>query len=161
MKCISCEEEMEEDQEMYLSNGDVICYGCYEYDEAHASTVMIYNHPDYENGQSQRVGEHINDTEGEFREEHHYSGWRGYTEVVSDTWTEVHQDAILMGHSHNDDIREFDKRFKMLLETHAIPFAVCLSPTSNCCSTAVGFMVPNDFVPFVERVIRTLKCKYG
>lgn len=165
MKCISCDEEIDENQSRYIEGEGDICDSCLENDEQYASHITFYNAEemdgyDYnrEGGEMCLVGEYVNHTRGEFKEEYvRLDGWRGYSVVKSDNWTAIHEDVDLMGSDDSKNLAEFSVQFKTAMNRLNIPYAIAICGTSNCCSTNKDFFVKNEDVDKVKVLVENLK----
>lgn len=166
--CIDCGEEVEENEEYFTSEGESLCWGCYEYDEMHADTLVVFGEDIgdaidvTDNGEYKyRIGTHVNDTQGEFYQ--HYvrlDGWRGYTELKSDDWTVIHEDQALAYSKDEQDLKQFHDDFKQMLQDLDIPYAIAYCATSNLFCMNVDFYVKNDDVDQVNKIIQKLKKLY-
>jgi len=175
--CISCEEKAKDIAKEYgedriedgfhLEKG-WICFPCYEQDESYANTVIFFNTngcydsiEGKEGGTVCRVGEYIDETNGEFRFKYHKTdGWRGYYEPESDEWTNIHSDCILSYSKDSHDLKEFDIEISEIIEQLGIPYAKVFSKTSNVFSTGYDLFVKNGDETLIEEKIEELKEKY-
>jgi len=162
MKCEVCEEEIEEED---LAQYDPpLCYDCLDMDRQYGATVKIFNADDMYDGYEGEdgsivccVGEYINETNDEFKMKYvHTDAWRGYVDITSDDWTEVHDDVILSFSQDAMDLEEFYDEFREIMDAQLIPYAVAFCPTSNVFSVNMSFFTKNEFEAEVNEIIERL-----
>ena len=104
---------------------------------------------------------YTDDTEGDFNVSWHDSGgWRGYYEVTSKKWKNVHTDTALSMSEDEQELKEFDDKLQATLREKSIPFARVFSRTSNVFSTSYDFFVKRDDIPAVKGIVKTLAEKH-
>ena len=156
-KCCECEEVVDPEGDFGWSTvkEDYLCWGCYESDQNHASTVQIVD-----DGAVLKyyIGDHIRmDEFGDDmfrtnitinREYIHSSGWRGHYETTIEGWTDVMTGWTTGG--WGDPIADrkaiFNQWVERLLTGEVtyddIPIAIVADPTSNVFSMGISVLTP-------------------
>jgi len=91
---------------------------------------------------------------------HKTDAWRGYYDVESKKWKQIHSDTAL---AYSEDAKELEKFNDDLLKqanAAGIPIARAVSPTSNVFSASVDYFVPNEHAAKVEAMAKNLAKKY-
>jgi hypothetical protein len=132
---------------------DDIAQGVLDDDYAEPEATVFYDDSD----EPHVIGEFTDDTEGDFDAKWHDSGgWRGYYEVSSKKWKNVHTDTALSYSADESELKTFDDKLQAELKNKSIPFARVFSRTSNVFSTSYDFFVKRDDVPKVTGLIKSL-----
>jgi hypothetical protein len=154
--CISCEEEINENEDMLSKDGDPICERCY-YEEPIA-TVYYSDEGDYPH----IIGYYRDDTDGDFSVEYHrIDGWRGYYEVVpSDDWANVRHDCALAHSQDEQNLKSFDDALREALTSMEISYARVFTVTSNAFSTGYDFFVESKHEAKVKEIVEVLEDIY-
>lgn len=151
-KCVSCDQEFNEEEVCHADNGDPVCETCYNEADAIATAFKNGNEKDPE-----QITEYHNDTI--FKIGYHKSdAWRGYYEVVSSPgYTNVHDDNILSYSEDSMDLQEFDKKVKEFCASHGIEFYVVICLSSNVFSSGYDLFVEDKRAKEVIEFIKGLK----
>jgi len=151
----------EEAEEKAQGDADAVV----EYDgEEPCATVYYYNYSnapmdesDEENQYPHIIGNYKDDTGGDFDVEWHSTdAWRGYYEVTSKGWVNVHSDCILSMSEDAGDLEDFDKKLTEKLNEIKIGYAKVFSRTSNVFSSGYDFFVQKEDVTKVKGIVNTL-----
>jgi hypothetical protein len=152
VRCISCEEMVDEDMASYSEKVDgFVCEGCLEHDEQYANTVIIHHKDEYdgyvnEDGNSVcRVGEYIDETNGEFEFDYvRTDAWRGYYVAKSKQWINIHSDCILVGSGDSRELENFDEKIRNVLDKLELPYARVFSMSSNVFSQGYDLFIRKE-----------------
>jgi hypothetical protein len=163
LRCVGCEEWLEADDGdyTYAKSGDVVCHGCEESDLSSASTVVIFDPQKFEDEPRQILVSNYYTVDREYFEEvtdleisrewKSSSGYRGHYETkvtgfveVLDGWTTGWIDeTVTRKQRFNEwiEVLSTDPEARMQLPCKVV---LCIDPTSNVFSTAVGISVQED-----------------
>ncbi len=90
--------------------------------------------------------------------------YRGYYEPVSDEWSVIYEDNLLLMCSDAEDLMKFDKAIKNVLWNLGYEFAICFSSSSNIFSLGYHVMVKNsekeEILEKINRELDKLKREY-
>ena len=156
-KCCECEELVDTEGDFGWSavKEDYLCWGCYESDQTHASTVQLVH-----GGMPVRkyyIGDHIRmDEYGDDmynngitinREYVHTDAWRGHYETTIEGWTQI-MDGWTTG-GWGDPIADRKQTFNQWAESlltgelePPVPVAIVADPTSNVFSMGISVLTP-------------------
>ena len=156
-KCCECEEIVDTEGDFGWSTvkEDYLCWGCYESDQNHASTLQVIDDGavfKYYIGDHIRMDEYGDDmfrTNITINREYiHTDGWRGHFETTIEGWTEVMTGWTTGG--WGDPIADRKAIFNQWAErlltgeiTYDFPIALVSDPTSNVFSMGISVLTPN------------------
>jgi hypothetical protein len=134
-----------------------LAQGMLDDDSSEPEATVFYDDSD----EPHVISEYTDDTEGDFDVKWHSSdAWRGWYEVSSKKWKNIHTDTALSYSEDESELKEFDEKLQSELKGRSIPFARVFSRTSNVFSTSYDFFVKKDDVPKVEHLVKTLAEKH-
>lgn len=137
---------------------DEIAQGIMENDESEAGATVLYGKNDED---IHTIGNYHNDTEGDFWVTWHSTdAWRGYYDVESKKWTNVHSDNILSYSEDSEDLKKFDEALQDALVAKHIEFARVFTRSSNVFSNGYDFFVPKEEAKKVEGIAKNLAKKF-
>ena len=135
-KCQYCHLETDECELVTIGN-DRICADC-ELDVIDADRDNAAVTIEYSNGDVATIGEHHDDTQGEFTHEYHRTdAWRGYYTVESSNWVNIHDDNILELSKDADNLENFVEILCEKLDEKDVRYAKAFCRSSNLFS--IGF----------------------
>ena len=166
-KCCECEEIVDTEGDFGWSTvkEDYLCWGCYESDQNHASTVQLVT-----DGAVRKyyIGDHIRmDEFGDDmyntnvtinREYIHTDAWRGHYETTIEGWTDIMNGWTTGG--WGDPIADRKAIFNQWVERlltgeieYDMPIAIVSDPTSNVFSMGISVLTPepNRLVEWMEQ----------
>lgn len=92
-----------------------------------------------------RISDTMNETEGDFMLGYvHTDGWRGYYNVSSETWVQVHDDCALGWSADEEKLAQFDELLRGLLDKNGIRWARVICGSSNVFSSGYELYIPKD-----------------
>jgi hypothetical protein len=137
-----------------------------EYDtEEPSATVYYYNYPQAPMDESEEGGDtyphaichYTDETQGDFEVEWHSTdAWRGYYEVTSKDWVNVHSDCILSMSEDAGDLEDFDEKLTKELGDMKVAYAKVFSRTSNVFSSGYDFFVQKKDSTKVKKIVNNL-----
>jgi hypothetical protein len=128
----------------------------YCYDESRVGATIRYS--DQLDQPAARISDTMNETEGEFMLGYvHTDGWRGYYNVSSDTWVQVHDDCALSYSADEKKLAQFDELMRGLLDEQGIRWARVICGTSNVFSAGYELWIPRDHRADYDTLIREAK----
>lgn len=144
--CAICREVILD--EVYLGEarthyvGQPICQGCFDADlDEPCATVYLGTDDD----EPKLIGSCRNETDGDFTVRWHTTDpWRGYFELLSDTYTRLFTDAILSGHESEAMLKRLYDRLLARLEAEDIGFARAFARSSNLFMTCLEMWIEKD-----------------
>lgn len=123
-----------------------------------SATIYFHNYEGFDEDYPYTIGHYHDNTEGEFEAKWHSTdAWRGYYEVESKDWINVHSDVALAYSEDERELKNFDDKLKEKLDEMHIPYARVFSTTSNLFSTGYDFFVKKEDVNKVKGIIEDLK----
>jgi len=163
VKCICCGEKIPEYEAYWTSEG-ALCYACYEYDlSTPVAWVVYFDGSEILRGTIGRYVVLADDSDLEEMLEKIRKaivwvghGWRGYYDLDEEILEEqgfarLHTDCILAGSRDAEDLNEFDKRLRVLLEKLEIPYFVLNLRTSNLFAVGYDLIVPKEYLNDLEK----------
>jgi len=128
--------------------GQPICQGCFDTDLDEPCATVYLGSDDEE---PKLIGSCRNETDGDFSIRWHRTDpWRGYYELLSDTYTELFTDAILSGHESEEMLKRLYDRLMARLEAEDIGFARAFARSSNVFMTCLEIWIEKD----LEKVLK-------
>lgn len=132
---------------------DTIAENILDDDSSEPEATVFYDDSD----EPHVISEYTDDTEGDFDVKWHSSdAWRGWYEVSSKRWKNIHTDTALSYSEDESELKTFDEKLQSELKNKSIPFARVFSRTSNVFSTSYDFFVKKDDVPAVKGIVKSL-----
>jgi hypothetical protein len=160
VKCISCEQMVDEDDCQYDDEGKLVCESCWcDAEQEPSATVHWTNETDDDECEESRITEFHNPTP--FKLDWVAVGWRGYYDVEgTGDWVNVHSDCGLAMSQDSADLETFDKKLEQFCVDNNIKLARVVSRTGNCCACGVDFFIQKQDVAKVQKLIDELKGEY-
>jgi len=156
--CVCCKEKLAENADVYPAKEGMLCFGCYESETSQPPATVIYGKDEDER---KILGDYIDETDGEFVLSYHKTdGWRGYYEVASKIWTNVHSDAILAHSEDAGELENFDEKLQELLDAQNISYARVFTRTSNIFCSGYDFFVKKEDAQIVQALVFMLRAEY-
>jgi len=92
-----------------------------------------------------RISDTMNETEGEFMLGYvRTDAWRGYYNVSSDIWVQVHDDCALGWSDDEKRLAQFDELLRGLLDEQGIRWARVICGSSNLFSSGYELWIPAE-----------------
>jgi len=129
-------------------DGQPLCQGCFDSDlDDPCATVYLGT-----DGEGPKlIGSCRNETDGDFTVRWHSTDpWRGYYELLSDSYTQLFTDAILSGHESEEMLKKLYDRLRACLEAEDIGFARAFARSSNVFMTCLEIWIEKD----LEKVLK-------
>jgi hypothetical protein len=131
--------------------GKPICEGCFDTDLDEPCATVYLGSDDEE---PKLIGSCRNETDGDFSVRWHRTDpWRGYYELLSDTYTELFTDAILSWHESEEMLKKLYDRLLARLEAEDIGFARAFARSSNVFMTCLEIWIEKDLEKMLKAQI--------
>ena len=155
-KCVGCDEEIKDGEGMRGLEGEPVCETCY-YESEPCATVYYSRNDD----EPHYITDYRDDTEGDFTVKYHRTdGWRGYYEVESENWVNVHEDCILAYSTDAAELQTFQDALMEQMDGVGIEYARVFSRTSNVFSSGFDFFVRKQDAEKAKAIAGLLALKY-
>jgi len=128
--------------------GQPICQGCFDTDLDEPCATVYLGSDDEE---PKLIGSCRNETDGDFSVRWHSTDpWRGYYELLSDTYTQLYSDANLSGHESEEMLNKLYDRLMARLEAGDIGYTRAFARSSNVFMTCLEIWIEKD----LEKVLK-------
>jgi hypothetical protein len=168
-KCACCN-EIDEDRNFDTDNGFAICESCYS-DETSDPDIEITIHLDkgeelYKDIELIWIGTYTHQSSDsiyidDFNKVDHYSNWRGYTDIVSNKWTEIGLVNVRAFDESQEHLAKGVNSFGDMLLDKGIIYASAQCKTSNCMVSNLSYWVKNEDLKKAMRIKKRLLKQYN
>ena len=157
--CVSCNEPIDENVDGWATEapeGGYVCQRCLSDDESEPIAVVIYSDNPEERV---TIGNYHDGTDGDFKAVYHRTdAWRGYFNVEpSEKWAQLHNDCALWGSEDEQNLADFDKIMRELLDKLDIRWARVMTRSSNVFSQGYDFFVEKKHLKKAEKIAEKFK----
>ena len=143
---------------MGIVDEKIVKIGKIEDAEAEPEATIIYDDDEQD---QQRISEYIDDTSGDFETKWvDMGGWRGYFDVASKNWKNVHSDNILSMSADAEELEKFDTEVRKIFKENNIKFARVFTRSSNVFSTGYDLFVQKQDYGKAKSLTSLLALKY-
>lgn len=150
--CAYCEDEIEDPDDYGMTGDEGTEYAgqnlhesCYSEPEPCATLVFSDGGPQDQGEYPYYITPTRNDTEGVFAVKWVSTDpWRGYYDLASDTWEQVHTDCILSYSEDAENLKRFDELLQDLLNREEIRYIRGFPRTSNLFSCGYELWIPKE-----------------
>ena len=161
--CEICEQKIDEEAGNYalgdpktMYAGKTICDTCYYEDEPNATILFG------EDDEPKVITSCRNETDGNFETKWvSTDAWRGYYEVLSETYVRVNSAELLSGHESEKMLAEFDKSIQGAFKDANIDYGRVFARSSNVFYTNFELFVRRDQIFLAHLLLTKVKREVG